>query len=224
MAFNTTIRIQNQSSSVYHSRKREPPVAVYVPQMIRSKIHNLSMIINISRLVICISKERFVQLSVGMGKTVIDMNEKEGVVFPTNLRESLFSTATVNNIDVATKSNRFMEQLRQLINICHLKTRVSSQFFQELCQLTLNWSIYQNGTQKYHQLIDHLSPFRNPNKQIWKLRYLYQNCLRIRIGRMTKYYTLDSVPRLKMYAYNKATRYICHVTHLEERFKVTSRN
>ena len=138
MAFNTTIRIQNQSSSVYHSRKREPPVAVYVAQMIRSKIHNLSMIINISRLVICISKERFVQFSVGMGKTVIDMNEKEGVAFPTNLRESLFSTATVNNIDVATKSNRFMEQLRQLINICHLKTRVSSQFFQELCQLTLN--------------------------------------------------------------------------------------
>ena len=138
IAFSTTIRIQNQSSSVYHSRKCEPRVAVYVAQMIRSKIHNLSMIINISRLVICISKERFVQFSVGMGKTVIDMNEKEGVAFPTNLRESLFSTATVNNIDVATKSNRFMEQLRQLINICHLKTRVSSQFFQELCQLTLN--------------------------------------------------------------------------------------
>ena len=71
-----------------------------------------------------------------MGKTVIDMNEKEGVVFPTNLRESLFSTATVNNIDVATKSHRFMEQLRQLINICHLKSRVSSQFFQELCALS----------------------------------------------------------------------------------------
>ena len=37
MAFSTAICIQNQSSSVYHSRKREPPVAVYVAQMIRSK-------------------------------------------------------------------------------------------------------------------------------------------------------------------------------------------
>ena len=167
MAFSTTIRIQNQSSSVYHSRKREPRVAVYVAQMIRSKIYNLSMISNTSRLVMCIYQERFVQLSACMGNTLIDMNEKEGFVFPTNLRKSIFSTATVDNIDVATKSHRFMEQLHQLINLCHLKIRVSSQFFQGLHQLTLNWSIYQNGTQKYHQLIYHLSPFRNSNKQVW---------------------------------------------------------
>ena len=52
----------------------------------------------------CVSQEHFVQLSVGMGNTVIDMNEKEGVVLPASLREGLFSTTSVDNIDVATKS------------------------------------------------------------------------------------------------------------------------
>ena len=51
----------------------------------------------------CISQERSVQLSVGMGNIVVDMNEKEGVVLPANLGEGLFSTTSVDNIDVATK-------------------------------------------------------------------------------------------------------------------------
>ena len=104
MTFNITIRIRNRSSSTYHFRKREPPVAVYVAQIIHSKTSNLSVISNISKLRMCISEERFVQLSVGMGNTVIDMNEKDGVVLPTNLRKGLSSTASVDNIDVATKS------------------------------------------------------------------------------------------------------------------------
>ena len=37
MTFNTTIRIWNQLSSAYHSKKHEAPVAVYVAQMIHSK-------------------------------------------------------------------------------------------------------------------------------------------------------------------------------------------
>ena len=47
MAFNTTIRIQNQSSSVYHSRKCGPPVAFYIAQLIHSETRILSMIGNI---------------------------------------------------------------------------------------------------------------------------------------------------------------------------------
>ena len=104
MALDTTIRIQNQLSSAYHSRKHEPPTTVYVAQMFHSKTHNLSMISNISKFKMCISQECFIQLSVGIGNTVIDMNKKEGVVLPTNLQKSLFSTASINNIGVATKS------------------------------------------------------------------------------------------------------------------------
>ena len=111
MAFNTTIRVRNQSSSAYQSRKRDPPVAVYVAQMIHFKAHNLNVISNTSKLGMCISQQRFIQLSAGMGNTVIDMNKKEGVVLPTNLRKGLFSTASVDNIDVATKSSSAVTSL-----------------------------------------------------------------------------------------------------------------
>ena len=64
----------------------------------------------------CISQEHFAQLSIGMGNIVIDVNEKEWVILPTNLRKGFFSTATVNNTDVVTKSlsavTSLMKQLR----------------------------------------------------------------------------------------------------------------
>ena len=82
MAFNTTICIRNQSSSAYHSRKPEPPVAVYISQMIHSKTRNLSMISNISKLGMCISQESFVQLSIGIGDTAININGEEGGCSP----------------------------------------------------------------------------------------------------------------------------------------------
>ena len=69
------------------------------------------MISNISTIGMCISQERLVQLSVGMGNTVVDMNEKEGIVLPTNLLKGLFSTAYVDNIAVATKSSSAVTSL-----------------------------------------------------------------------------------------------------------------
>ena len=57
------------------------------------------MISTISKLGMCIFQERFMQLSVGMGNTLIDVNDKEGVVLPSNLQKGLFSATSVDNID-----------------------------------------------------------------------------------------------------------------------------
>ena len=57
------------------------------------------MISNISKLGMCIFQERFMQLSVGRGYTLIDVNKKEGVVLPGNLQKGLFSATSVDNID-----------------------------------------------------------------------------------------------------------------------------
>ena len=40
-----------------------------------------------------------------MGNAVIEMNEEEGHVLPINLRKGLFSTASVDSIDIETKSS-----------------------------------------------------------------------------------------------------------------------
>ena len=105
LAFNTTICTRNQSLSLYHSRKREPPLPVYLAQMVHTKTRNLSIIRNLSKLGLCISKDRFAPVSVCMGSAVIEMNKQKGHVLPTNLRKGLFSTASVDNIDIETKSS-----------------------------------------------------------------------------------------------------------------------
>ena len=108
LAFNTTIRTRNQSLSLYHWREREPPLPVYLAQMVHTKTRNLSIIRNLSKLGLCISKDRFAPVSVCMGSTVIEMNKQKGHVLPTNLRKGLFSTASVDNIDIETKSQRLL--------------------------------------------------------------------------------------------------------------------
>ena len=105
LAFNTAILTQNQSLSLYHSRKREPPLPVYLAQMVHTKTRNLSIIRNLSKLGLCISKDRFAHVSVCMGNAVIEINEQERHVLPTNLRKALLSTASVDNIDIETKSS-----------------------------------------------------------------------------------------------------------------------
>ena len=87
LAFNTTICTRNQSLSLYHSKKREPPLPVYLAQMVHTKTRNLSIIRNLSKLGLFISKDRFAHVPVCMGSAVIEMNEQEGHVLPTNLRD-----------------------------------------------------------------------------------------------------------------------------------------
>ena len=57
LAYNTTIRTRNQSLSLYHSRKREPALPIYLAQMVYTKTRNLSIIRNLSTFGLCISKD-----------------------------------------------------------------------------------------------------------------------------------------------------------------------
>ena len=105
MKFNTFIRTRKDSSSSYHSTQREPPLSVYRGLMIHNKTRDLSLIEKLSKLGLCISKHRLSQLSISMGNTVIEANERDDVVLPINLKLGVFSTASVDNIDVNIQSS-----------------------------------------------------------------------------------------------------------------------
>ena len=100
------------------------------------------MIGNISILGMCIFQERFMQLPAGMVNTVIDVNKKEGVVLPSNLRKGLFSNTSVDNIDVETKSSSAVTSLhgRTASIYQHISAKSEHQLriLPELDQLTLN--------------------------------------------------------------------------------------
>ncbi len=46
-----------------------------------------------------VSYDRILQLSTDIGNAVIDLFEKDGLVFPTNFQHDLFTTGNLDNID-----------------------------------------------------------------------------------------------------------------------------
>ena len=80
-----------------------PALCVYLAIMIHNKIKNLELIETWSKLGLSISKHWLSNLSTSVGNSVIEANERDGVIIPMNLKRDFFSTAFVDNIDVNTK-------------------------------------------------------------------------------------------------------------------------
>ena len=105
IAFNTTIHTRKTSTILYHSVQREPPLPVYLMIMIYNKTRNSDLIKKLSHLGLCISKYRLSNISVSLGNALLSTNEKEGVMVPMNWKLGLFTTASLDNIDVQIKSS-----------------------------------------------------------------------------------------------------------------------
>ena len=105
LKYNTFVRTRRDSSSSYHSTQREPPLLVYIGLMIHNKTRDLALIEKLSKLGLCISKHRVSQLSISMGNTLIEASERDGMVLPVSLKLGVFSTASVDNIDVEIQSS-----------------------------------------------------------------------------------------------------------------------
>ena len=105
IAFNTTIRTRKTSTISYHSVQREPPLPVYLAMMIHNKTRSRDLIEKLSLLGLCISKYRLSNISVSLGNALLSTNEKEGVMVPMSLKLGLFTTASLDNIDVQIKSS-----------------------------------------------------------------------------------------------------------------------
>ena len=71
--------------------------------MIHLKTQKLVLIDKFSQLGICISSDCLGQISTAMGNKAIKLYSEEGAIVPNNLRKKLFTTASVNNIDVNPK-------------------------------------------------------------------------------------------------------------------------
>ena len=78
---------------------------VYIGLMIYNKTRDLALIEKLSKLGLCISKYRVSQLSISMGNTVIEANERDGMVLPMSLKLGVFSITSADNIDVEMQSS-----------------------------------------------------------------------------------------------------------------------
>ena len=119
LKFNPFIRTRKDSSSSYLSTQREPPLPVYIGLMIHYKTQDLALIKKLSKLGLCISKHRVSQLSISMGNTVIEANERDNMVLPMSLKLGVFSRASVGNIDVEIPSSLSTNSLHRTAASIH---------------------------------------------------------------------------------------------------------
>ena len=101
--FNTLKRTRKESSSLFHSQEREPPISIFISELIHVRARDLTIADDFFRLGLGVSKERLQQLSTAMGNA--EAFEREGVVVPLSLEKGHFCIAAVDNIDVDPKSS-----------------------------------------------------------------------------------------------------------------------
>ena len=87
------------SGNVHHSRDREMPLPLYISLKIHAVTRKKTLIDALSRLGICVSYDRVLQLTSDIGNGVCERFVRDGLVCPPKVRSGLFTTAAVDNID-----------------------------------------------------------------------------------------------------------------------------
>lgn len=86
-------------SGKYHHKTREPPLPVYVGVTVHSRTRKRDLIDTLFELGLSISYRRVMEISTSLGNRVCEQYIRDQTVCPPNLREALFTTAAVDNID-----------------------------------------------------------------------------------------------------------------------------
>ncbi|VDI23212.1 Hypothetical predicted protein [Mytilus galloprovincialis] len=82
LQFNSSIRRRKDSSTVFHSTEREPPLPIYLGLLLHAE-----------------TRKRIMNLSTALGNSICEAFNIENVVCPAKLRSGVFTTAAVDNID-----------------------------------------------------------------------------------------------------------------------------
>ena len=87
------------STKVRHEKDRETPVIQYLALLIHAQSRKKELIDKLYNLGLCISYDRVLQISTELGNTICVFYEETNNVCPPKLRNGLFTTGCVDNID-----------------------------------------------------------------------------------------------------------------------------
>ncbi|XP_041462085.1 uncharacterized protein LOC121413358 [Lytechinus variegatus] len=102
LVFNSVKHTRNTDSTSVpgnHSRDRETPLPLYLTLKIHAVTRNRSLIDTLFGLGICVSYDRFLQITADVANGLCQRFEIEQVVCPPKLRHGLFTTGAVDNVD-----------------------------------------------------------------------------------------------------------------------------
>jgi len=92
-------RTAKSSSTVRHSRDRETPLTLYLALKVHAVTRKKELIDTLFHLGMCVSYDRLLQVSSDIANGVCQRFRVENVVCPPKMRNGLFTTAAVDNID-----------------------------------------------------------------------------------------------------------------------------
>lgn len=99
LQFNSCSRRWAESGGIRHSKSRETPLPMYVGLTIHAKTRKRELVETLFDLGLSISYDRVMEVSTQVGNSVCEQYHQDQVVCPPNLRQGLFTTAAVDNID-----------------------------------------------------------------------------------------------------------------------------
>ncbi len=88
-----------KTTTTRHNPDRETPLPLYVALKIHSATRNRSLVDTLFSLGMCVSYDRLLQITADVANGVCQQFTMDGVVCPPKMRQGLFTTAAVDNID-----------------------------------------------------------------------------------------------------------------------------
>ena len=90
---------QSYATTTRHDPNREPPLPVYLGLLVHAETSKKHLVDKLYRLGVSIFYDRVMQISGDLGNSVCAQFEADGIVCPSKLKKSLFTTGSVDNID-----------------------------------------------------------------------------------------------------------------------------
>ena len=99
LTFNAVKRSRKSSNAVWHNVDQETRLPLYLGLLVHNKTRKRELIDILFKRGLSVSYDRVLQLSTDIANAVIDQYEDDGVVCPTILKEGLFTTGNLDNLD-----------------------------------------------------------------------------------------------------------------------------
>ena len=99
LVFNAVKRRGQDAVSVRHHREREAALPLYLGLLLHNKARKRELIDSLFDNGLSVSYDRVLQLSTDEANRAIEMYKNEDCVCPSTLRDNLFTTGNIDNID-----------------------------------------------------------------------------------------------------------------------------
>ena len=99
LQYNISARQRSDVNRNYHIKAKETPLPIYVGLTVHARTRKRDLIETLFDLGLSVSYDRVLEISTTVGNCVCEQYHLDQVVCPPNLREGLYTTAAIDNID-----------------------------------------------------------------------------------------------------------------------------